>query len=80
MMARQPTFALSDVCIVDDDDHPILLVQVSSPSRYVAGDAESPLIAVAIAAFEERNKVLPRLFLPLMDNILFPAIIICCGM
>jgi hypothetical protein len=64
-MAGYPNFALSDVCIVDDEDHSILLVQVNCSSHYVARDAEPPpLVAAAIAVFDERNKILPRFFLP----------------
>ncbi|KAJ7599028.1 hypothetical protein C8J56DRAFT_815343 [Mycena floridula] len=66
--------AQTDVCIIDENDIILLLVQEDKPIDN-PDDPEPQLVAEAIAAFQRNNSVRAReLFLPKLDEITFPGI------
>ncbi|KIM82669.1 hypothetical protein PILCRDRAFT_7590 [Piloderma croceum F 1598] len=79
-MAGMKTFALVDVCIVDEKGLPILLVKTEKreyrlPEAYLV----MPLVAAAVAAFDKINYSRCRSLLPKFDEITFPAIAVHSG-
>jgi len=76
-MAGQRTFALTDVCIVDEKKLPVLLVKTNKqPHHPLISDLKMPLVAAAIAAFDKHNNYRCQTSLPKFDEMIFPAIAI----
>jgi hypothetical protein len=79
-MAGMKTFALMDVCIVDEKGLPILLVKTEKTEYRLPEDTlVMPLVAAAIAGFDKINYSRCRSLLPKFDEITFPAISIHSG-
>lgn len=75
-MAGQRTFALTDICIIDEQKLPVLLAKTDKrmPRCVLNDDLEMPLVAAAIAAFDRHNDYRCQASLPKFDEMIFPAI------